>query len=208
LSVPELFTSRYFAEEVLSGGGVVPVRVGYEAPIVPLGYPLQETAEALVPGFAMLGEWDHFCRAYLHKLDALGAHGIGKELSEISDRRGGRPLALLDYEDLVRGTAATAWCSRRGGKSRPAKRCSSLPTTARGCTTLACPGGCGRGSPGRRRTSPGTVPPRRFRGPLGIGRSKISSRDGTGSRPPPRSARGRLDRGVACYEGLGRARVR
>jgi len=98
-----LFTSRYFAEDVLSTGKVVPVRVSYEAPIIPLGYPLEEIAETLVPEFAMLGEWDHLCQTYWHKLDTLGVERIGEELAGISDRHDGRPLALLDYEDLVRG---------------------------------------------------------------------------------------------------------
>ena len=103
MRMPELFTSRYFAEDVLSTGEVVPVRVSYEAPIIPLGYPLEETAETLLPEFAMLGEWDHLCRTYRHKLDTLGVRRIGEELSAISDRHDRRPLVLLDYEDLTRG---------------------------------------------------------------------------------------------------------
>lgn len=100
---PEIYTSRYLASNVLASGELVPVRVGYEAPIVPLAYPLEETAELLLPEFAMLGEWDHLCRTYRHKLEALGIERIGQELSAISARHDGRPLALLDYEDLVRG---------------------------------------------------------------------------------------------------------
>ena len=100
---PRLFTCRFLAEDLLSSGKVVPVRVSYEAPIIPLGYPLEETAETLVPEFAMLGEWDHLCRTYRHKLDALGVERIGEELSTISDRHDGRPLALLDYEALTKG---------------------------------------------------------------------------------------------------------
>ena len=119
MSVPDLVTSRYFAEGVLTGGGVVPVRVGYEAPIVPLGYSLEETAEALVPEFAMLGEWGRFCRTYLHKLDALGVERIGEELAEIIDRHGGRPLALVDYEDVVRGhrVVFAAWWEEKTGQA-------------------------------------------------------------------------------------------
>lgn len=101
--LPTLFTSRYLAEDVLASGEVVPVRVSYEAPIVPLAYPLEETAELLVPEFAMLGEWHHLCQSYRRKLDMLGVERIGKELREISDRHGGRGLVLLDYEDLTRG---------------------------------------------------------------------------------------------------------
>jgi hypothetical protein len=122
LRMPELFTSRYFAEDVLSSGEVVPVRVSYEAPIIPLGYLLEEIAETLVPEFAMLGEWDHFCRAYRHKLDALGVRRIGEELSAISDRHDECPLALLDYEDLTRGLrnhriVFSQWWEQRTGQA-------------------------------------------------------------------------------------------
>ena len=78
MRLPQLFTSRYFAEDVLSTGDVVPTRVSYEASIIPLSYPLEEIAETLVPAFAMLGEWDHLCQTYLHKLDTLGVEMIGE----------------------------------------------------------------------------------------------------------------------------------
>ena len=45
LGLPRLFTARYFAQDVLSSGEVVPVRISYEAPIIPFDYPLEETAE-------------------------------------------------------------------------------------------------------------------------------------------------------------------
>jgi hypothetical protein len=120
--MPELFTSRYFAEDVLSSGKVVPVRVSFEAPIIPLSYPLEETAETLVPEFAMLGEWDHLCQTYRHKLDALGVQRIGEELSAISARHDLRPLALLDYEDLTRGLrnhriVFSQWWEQRTGQA-------------------------------------------------------------------------------------------
>jgi hypothetical protein len=122
LRLPQIFTSRYFAEDVLSTGEVVPVRVSYEAPIVPLGYPLEETAEILLPEFAMLGEWNHFCQTYLHKLEVLGVERIGEELSAISVRHDGRPLALLDYEDLTRGLrnhriVFSQWWEQRTGQA-------------------------------------------------------------------------------------------
>ena len=122
MQLPQLFTSRYFAEDVLSTAEVVPVRVSYEAPIVPLGYTLEEIAETLVPEFAMLGEWDHLCQTYRHKLDTLGVERIGEELSAISDRHDGRPLALLDYEDLTRGlrnhrVVFSHWWEQRTGQA-------------------------------------------------------------------------------------------
>jgi hypothetical protein len=124
LRVPQLFTCRYFAEDVLSTAEVVPVRVSYEAPIVPLGCTLEEIAETLVPEFAMLGEWDHLCQTYRHKLDALGVRRIDEELSAISARHDGRPLALLDYEDLVRGLrnhriVFSRWWEEQTGKAVP-----------------------------------------------------------------------------------------
>jgi hypothetical protein len=122
LRVPQLFTCRYFAEDALSTAEVVPVRISYEAPIIPLGYPLEETAESLVPEFAMLGEWDHLCQTYRHKLDALGVERIGEELFAISARYDGRPLALLDYEDLTRGlrnhrVVFSHWWEQRTGQA-------------------------------------------------------------------------------------------
>jgi hypothetical protein len=124
LRMPELFTSRYFAEDVLSSSKVVPVRVSYEAPIIPLSYPLEETAETLLPEFAMLGEWDHLCLTYRHKLDVLGVERIGEELSAISARHDGRPLVLLDYEDLTRGLrnhriVFSAWWEEQTGQAVP-----------------------------------------------------------------------------------------
>ena len=83
MRLPQLFTSRYFAEDVLSPGDVVPTRVSYEAPIIPLGYPLEEIPETLVPEFAMLGEWNHLCQTYRHKLDTLGVERIGEELAGV-----------------------------------------------------------------------------------------------------------------------------
>jgi hypothetical protein len=119
-----LFTASYFAADALTTGAVVPVRVGYGWPIVPLGYPLEETAQTLVPEFAMLGEWDHLCRTYRRKLDTLGMYRIGEELSEISARHGRRPLALLDYEDLARGLrnhriVFSQWWEERTGQPVP-----------------------------------------------------------------------------------------
>jgi len=122
LGLPRLFTARYFAQDVLSSGETVPVRISYEAPIIPLDYPLEETAETLLPEFAMLGEWDHLCQSYRHKLETLGVKRIGEELSAISDRHDGRPLALLDYEDVVRGLrnhriVFSQWWEQRTGQA-------------------------------------------------------------------------------------------
>jgi hypothetical protein len=99
--LPELFIGRYFAEQVLGSGAVVPVRISMDPPVVPLGYELQETAETLLVEPAMLGEWDHLSTHYWRKLDRLGVEEIAAELAAISKRHDGLPLALCDYENLL-----------------------------------------------------------------------------------------------------------
>ena len=46
---PRLFTARYMAEGVLTGGEIVPVRVSMHPPLIPLPYDLEDTAWSLVP---------------------------------------------------------------------------------------------------------------------------------------------------------------
>ncbi len=103
MNLPELYTSRYFAERILGSGPVVPVRISMDPPIIPLGYELKEIAETLLVEPAMLGEWDHLSTHYWLKLDRLGVEEIAGELAGISARHNGLPLALCDYEDLTKG---------------------------------------------------------------------------------------------------------
>jgi len=103
VNCPSLFTARYLAEGALREGEAVPVRVSMRPPLIPLPYELEETARSLVPKPWMAGEWPWLSPAYWSHLDALGAEKIGKELEAISERHGGKPLALLDHEDLTKG---------------------------------------------------------------------------------------------------------
>jgi hypothetical protein len=121
---PRLFTARYLAENALAGGEVVPVRVSMRPPLVPLSYKLEETAWSLVPEPWMTGEWPWLSPTYWCHLDGQGAQKIGKELRDISERCGGKPLALLDYEDLAKGHRSlrvvfAAWWEANAGQVVP-----------------------------------------------------------------------------------------
>ena len=121
---PRLVTARYLAEDVLTGGGVVPVRVSMRPPLISLPYDLEETAWSLVPEVWMAGKWAWLSPTYWGYLDGQGAQKIGKELGAISERHGGKPLALLDYEDLMKGHRSlrvvfAAWWEANAGQGVP-----------------------------------------------------------------------------------------
>ena len=121
---PRLFTARYLAEDVLTGGGVVPVRVSMRPPLIPLPYELEETAWSLVPEPWMAGKWPWLSPTYWGYLDGQGTEKIGKELEAISERHGGKPLALLDHEDLMKGHRSlrvvfAAWWEANAGQVVP-----------------------------------------------------------------------------------------
>jgi hypothetical protein len=121
---PVLYTARFFAEDMLMSGEVVPVRVSMHPPVAPLPYLLEHTAETLLPERYMLGEWPHLSRTYWAKLDAIGPESIANELRGISERHDGLPLALVDYEDLVKGHRSprivfAAWWEAKTGQAVP-----------------------------------------------------------------------------------------
>jgi hypothetical protein len=102
----------------------VPVRVSMRPPLVPLSYKLEETAWSLVPEPWMAGEWPWLSPTYWAYLDGQGARKIGKELEEIHGRHGGKPLALLDYEDVTKGHRSlrvvfAAWWEANAGQEVP-----------------------------------------------------------------------------------------
>jgi hypothetical protein len=72
-------------------------------PIIPLPYEIEETARSLVPEPWMAGEWPWLSPTYWLHLDGQGVEKIGEELAAISSRHGGKPLALLDHEDVTKG---------------------------------------------------------------------------------------------------------
>jgi hypothetical protein len=121
---PRLFTARYLAENALRSGEVVPVRVSMRPPLVPLSYKLEETAWSLVPEPWMTGEWPWLSPTCWSYFDGQGARKIGKELEDISERHGGRPLALLDHEDPTKGHRSlrvvfAAWWEENTGQEVP-----------------------------------------------------------------------------------------
>jgi hypothetical protein len=124
--VIELYTSRYFATSVLTSGEVVPVRTSMRPPqsLVPLPYPLEETAFSLLPEPWMTGEWSWLSPTYWLHLDGQGVEKIGEELATISGRHGGKPLALLDHEDVTKGDRSlrvvfSMWWEDRTGREAP-----------------------------------------------------------------------------------------
>jgi len=100
----EVFTSRYFAQNLLTSGVVVPVRISQRPPIIPLPYELAGVARTLTPDWKTTGQnWDVYCPTYWTKLERVGVEGIARELAEISKENDDKALALLCYEDLLRG---------------------------------------------------------------------------------------------------------
>jgi hypothetical protein len=111
---PRLFTARYLAEGVLTQGEVVPVRVSMHPPLISLPYELEETAFSLLPEPWMTGEWPWLSPTYWRHLDGRGIEKIGEELSAISGRHGGKPLVLLDHEDVTKGDRSLRIVAARG----------------------------------------------------------------------------------------------
>lgn len=125
MRLPKVVTSRYFATELLTSGKVVPVRGSMFEPVVPLDYELEKAPSILpVAGPDTLGEWHPLRAAYWRQLDRTGLETIAAELREISDRHGGKPLAVLDYEDLEKGhrsprVAFGRWWTEKTGMQAP-----------------------------------------------------------------------------------------
>ena len=121
LDLPDLYTARYFAPGVLTSGEVVPVSISFEPPIVPLPYETVRGPGSVLPEFWMWGEWRDLSRAYWRKLDGVGVDVVARELGGISESHDGRPLALLDYEDLEKGHRShrvtfAAWWEEHTGR--------------------------------------------------------------------------------------------
>lgn len=117
VNIARLFTARYLAPEP-GWLGVVPVRISMFPPLVPLPYELEETAWSLVPKPWMRGEWSWLSPTYWRHLDGRGVEKIGEELSAISGRHSGKPLALLDHENVTKGDrslriVAARWLEER-----------------------------------------------------------------------------------------------
>lgn len=98
-SPPAMFTSRYFNYRLLTENEVVPLSISYMPPPIPLPYTVEGIVHSLRPDREHLGEWGKFSPAYFQKLDAIGSAEIIRELADISEAHGHRPLALLSLED-------------------------------------------------------------------------------------------------------------
>jgi hypothetical protein len=99
----EIYTSRYFNYELLSSGLITPVRISMFPPLMELPYQLKYSVRALQPERSMIGEWPRYSNGFWRKLERVGMEAIARELAEIRRTERGRPLALLCYEDLMRG---------------------------------------------------------------------------------------------------------
>lgn len=125
-TLPELYTARYLAQDVLASGMVVPVRISMYPPehLIPLGYEVEHEVRALMPERRMHAEWHKFSPTFWRHLDTIGLGRIAKELSAISERHEGKPLALCCYEDLLKGqrchrVIAAAWIQEQTGIAVP-----------------------------------------------------------------------------------------
>jgi len=116
-TLPELYTSRYLAGDVLSSGLVVPVTISMYAPeplLGPLRYPLEHEVRDLMPERWMHAKWHKFSTTFWRHLDGIGIEKIAAQLSTISAQHESLPLVLCCYEDLLKAqkchrVIASAW---------------------------------------------------------------------------------------------------
>jgi hypothetical protein len=126
-TLPEVYTSRFLATDVLASGTVVPVRVSMYPPQPLLGelpYAIKHTVRDLIPERTMYGDWRKFSPLFWEKLEHLGPEKIAAQLTAIGAKHDGKPLALLCFEDLMKGqrchrTIISAWWHERTGQGIP-----------------------------------------------------------------------------------------
>jgi hypothetical protein len=122
--LPEVYTSRYMAHDVLSSGAVIPVRVSSYPPEPLMGelpYELAHTVRELIPERRMYGEWREFSPTFWRHLDELGSERVLTRLRTISAEHGGKALVLCCYEDLLKGQMChrvifSAWWQEQSGQ--------------------------------------------------------------------------------------------
>ncbi len=123
--LPEVYTSRYLATDVLASGAVVPVRISMYPPEPLLGpalpYRVEHAVRELVPLPRQRGEWRSFSPTFWRHLDETGPEKIASCLARVAKHTGERPLALLCFEDLQRGqmchrTIFSAWWREQTGR--------------------------------------------------------------------------------------------
>ena len=124
VDLPQLFTSRFLAEAVLTTRELIPVRISYQPPLIPVTYEIEHSVPELMPEPIMFGEWPRFSASYWVKLDTIGLQRIGARLAAISEEFGGKALALCCHEDLQRGfqchrVLASSWLELQTGRAVP-----------------------------------------------------------------------------------------
>jgi hypothetical protein len=125
--LPEVYTSRFLAKDVLASGIVVPVRVSMYPPEPLLGelpYTLKHTVRDLIPERTMHGDWRKFSPLFWKKLEHVGPEKIVAQLAAIGAQHDGKPLALLCFEDLLKGQRChrviiSAWWQERTDRRIP-----------------------------------------------------------------------------------------
>jgi hypothetical protein len=123
-TLPEIYTSRYMAYEVLSSGAVIPVRVSMYPPEPFMGellYELAHTVRELIPERRMYGGWREFSPTFWRHLDEIGSEKVLAKLRSISAAHDGKALALCCYEDLLKGQMChraifSAWWREQSGQ--------------------------------------------------------------------------------------------
>jgi hypothetical protein len=114
----KLYTSRW-SNRALEGADVVAVGISRGTPRLPVRYRYRRIRELEPDGWMLgLADDEKFERAYLRKLDRLGAERIEALLRTISEEEGGKDLALLCYErdpaECHRSMFSRWWRERTG----------------------------------------------------------------------------------------------
>jgi hypothetical protein len=125
-TLPEVYTARYLATDVLSSGAVIPVRISMYPPEPLLGaalpYQVGHTVRELIPQRHQHGDWRKFSPLFWNHLDETGPEKIAFRLAAIAAQDAERkPLCLLCFEDLQRGqlchrVIVSAWWREHTGQ--------------------------------------------------------------------------------------------
>jgi hypothetical protein len=91
-TLPEIYTSRFLATDVLASEMVVPVRVSMYPPEPLLGelpYAIKHTVRDLIPERTMHRNWRKFSPLFWEKLEQVGPQKIAAQLASIGGRHVG-----------------------------------------------------------------------------------------------------------------------
>ncbi len=95
--LPTLYTSRYFNDDLLESGEVIPVGISMEPPIIPLSYDIIDGPDFLKPTYEMMrvGEWSMYSPFFLVSLERIGIENVSEWLKQASRWHDNKPVALL-----------------------------------------------------------------------------------------------------------------